>query len=289
MNKLPRILIRVNKKGETKLFLKFLNHPEFPQHKQLILRAFPDLREMLKDSVNETRTIQKFIDQFYLKHQRATALAFKESLKEMESGTRAIKTLGNVMNFSWRKNIIYIATPTILPFSPFGKNIFYFSILDRVFGTSKRNILVVAIHEISHFVFFDLLKKIEKKEKFSLSTDAKYYGKEILTTALFNEEPLRNILKINNYLGNPDVRDIYIIDQNKLTENLINYTREKYLKSKKDGEDFKKFLTEFTKMLYGISKELSQKRFIWNCYGNKLFKNKKALTSYKKPIKLKMA
>lgn len=287
MNKLPRISIYVNKKRETKLFLKFLSHPEFPQHKQLISRAFPDLREMLKDSTNEKTIIQKFIDQFYLKHQRAIVFAIKEGLKEIKSGPRAIKTLGNVMNYSWRKNINYIATPTILPFSPFGKNVFYFSILDRVFGTGRRNILVVAIHEISHFVFFDLLKKIEKKEKFSLSTDAKYYGKEILTTALFNEEPLRGVLKTNNYLGNPDIRNINIIDQDKSVKNLINYTREQYLKNRKRNNNFNEFLTEFTKMIYKISSELSEKRNIWNKHGWGLFKNKLAFEKYKKPIIIK--
>ncbi|MFZ1019418.1 MAG: hypothetical protein WAN61_00295 [Minisyncoccia bacterium] len=263
-----------------------MNHSEFPQHRKSILQAFPELRELLKNSKNEKIIVQKFINQFYLKHQDAITLAIQESQKEIKINHLAIKTLGESMDYHWKNNINYIAIPTILPFSPFSKNVFYFSIFDRIMGTGKRNILTVAIHEISHFVFFDLLKKIERKEKFSLPLDAKYYEKEILTTALLNEEPLRTVLKINNYLGNRDIRDIYVADQNKTIKSFVDYARDQYSKNRKSNEEFKKFLTEFTKMIYKISKELSQKRLIWNRWGSELFKNKIAFASYKKPIKL---
>ncbi len=119
MNKLPKISIHSNKKRETKLFLNFLNHSEFPQHRKSILQAFPELRELLKNSKNEKIIVQKFINQFYLKHQDAITLAIQESQKEIKINHLAIKTLGESMDYHWKNNINYIAIPTILPFSPF--------------------------------------------------------------------------------------------------------------------------------------------------------------------------
>ena len=284
MNRLPKILISLDKKQEERLFIKFLNHPEFPQHRQLILRLFPNLSEMLESHKNEKGVIKKFITQYYLKHKDAITSAIRESRKELEPASKAIKALGEAMDYNWQKGVNYMAKPTILPFSPFNKNTFYFSIFDRIKGTGKRNVLTTAIHEISHFIFFDFLKKIERGEKISLSSDAKYYAKETLTTAIFNEEPLRGVLKIDNYRGNPEIRDIYVTTQNGSEKTFIEYTRNQYLKNKKSGNDFKKFLTEYVQTISEMSDEFFQKRKIWNQWGNKLFKNQSEFAQYQKPI-----
>ena len=289
MKKLPKISININKKKEIRLFSKFLNHPDFPQHRQLILQAFSndlkiELAENLKD---EKKVLIKFINQFYEKNKNTIDLAIQDCKKEMKSSTKAIRALGKSMDYHWGNNVNYVAIPTILPFSPFSDNIFYFSILDRIKNVGKRNILTTAIHEISHFIFFDLLKEIENEKNFSLSLDVKYYAKETITTALFNEEPLKSALEIDNYLGNPDIRDIYISDKNKKPKTFIDYTRHQYIKNRNSGNKFKNFLNGFVTTINKASNQFSKKRFIWNQFGRELFKNKKALKEYRQPIKLK--
>jgi len=287
ISKLPKISVKTSKKGEVKLFLKFLNHPEFPQHRQMILKTFPDLKVLLESSKNEKNAVQEFIDQFYLKNQSTIALAIHDSKIRMKSSQKAMESLGIAMDYHWQSGIDYIAMPTILPFSPFGKNTFNFSILDRITGSGKRDILSTAIHEISHFVFLNYLKKIEKKENISISQDTRYYAKEVLTAALFNEEPIRGVLEIVEYKGNPDIRDIYITDDLKVTTTLINYTRKQYLENIKDGKEFKEFLINFIKTMHKISENLSKKRQIWNRFGNELYKNKAILLQYQMPIQFK--
>jgi hypothetical protein len=43
---IPKIYIKSNSlRIEQKLFLKFLNHPSFPGHREFILSAFPELKK----------------------------------------------------------------------------------------------------------------------------------------------------------------------------------------------------------------------------------------------------
>ena len=85
-----------------------------------------------------------------------------------------------IMDYQYDNPVVYKAAPTILPFSPFGNNVFYFSILGEIKGKTNKNILSIGIHEISHFIFFEMLKKIENKKKLILPNDIKNYLKEAL-------------------------------------------------------------------------------------------------------------
>jgi hypothetical protein len=286
MNILPKILLQIDKKQEISLFLKFLNHPEFPNHRKTILQVFPELRESLENSKNDDGAVSDFIDRFYLKHEAAISSAIQNGKEEMKGSQGALKALGESMDYHWHKNISYIAMPTILPFSPFNKNTFYFSILSQVLKEDKKSALLVAIHEISHFIFFEILEEIEKTEKISLAPDTKYYLKEALTTALFNEEPLREELKIDDYLGNPEIRDIYLKDRADSVKNIVDYIRERYVENKKNSGNFKEFLTKLMLLFNRVSDEFLRKRRIWNQWGKELFKNESGLANYRQPIKL---
>jgi hypothetical protein len=287
MRILPKILVQIDKKQEVSLFLKFLNHPEFPIHRKTLLQVFPELKELLENSKSDEGAVRDFIDQFYLKHEDAISSAIQNGKEEMKKSQMALKALGESMDYHWHNDISYIAMPTILPFSPFNKNTFYFSILGQVLKGDKKNVLLVAIHEISHFIFFEILKEIEDTEKILLAADTKYYLKEALTAALFNEELLRRELKINNYLGNPEIRDIYLMDQTGSVKILADYIRERYIESKKNNRNFKEFLTKITLAFNEISEEFSKKRKIWNQWGKELFKNESILADYRQPIELK--
>jgi hypothetical protein len=281
-----KILVQEDKDQEEELFLKFLNHPEFPQHGQMILRVFPSLKSIMETSENEEKAVRKFVDKFYLDNKTAISLAIQESKKEMKPSPKAISALGKAMDYSWPSNTTYIAIPTILPFSPFNKNVFYFSILDRIMNKGRRNVLTTAIHEISHFIFFDFLEKIEKKERISLSAEPKYYLREALTVALFNEEPLKFVLGIENYAGNPEIHDIYVINKSGLAIGFVNYIREQYLISIRESIKFEEFLTDLIMVINKVSDDFSKRRLIWNSFGKELLNNQIEFEKYKKPIKL---
>jgi hypothetical protein len=285
-NKLPKILFRIDRKGEVKLFINFLNHPEFPQHRRLILDAFPELKLALDSSKEEKKNVIKFINNFYKNHKTDISLIIKDCRKEIKSFPQAIKALSEAMNYKWKKSINYIVIPTIIPFSPFGKNIFRFSILARVMKTGNKSILSTAVHEISHFIFFDLLEKIEKKENFSLPADAKFYLRETLTTALFNEEPIKSVLNLNEYKGNPEIRDVYITSSDGTTKSFIDYTRDQYTKNKLNNNNFNFFLTNFVISINNVASEFSKKRKLWNQWGKEMPKNQSILFEYQTPIKL---
>lgn len=254
----------------------------------MILQVFPDLKESIENSKNEEEAVIEFIDRFYSKHNEEISSAIKESYEEMKESPKVLQTLGEAMDYSWSENITYIAIPTILPFSPFNGNTFYFSILGRIMKKEKKNVLMTAIHEISHFIFFEILEKIENAEQISLSADAKHYLKESLTAAIFNEEPLKSSLEIKEeYLGNPEIRDIYIKDKKSPEKLIVGYIRGKYIESKNDSIKFVDFLKDLTLSFNGSSEKFSEKRQIWNQYGKELFKNETALTDYRQPIEIK--
>lgn len=287
MNIIPKILIEVDKNQEIPLFSKFLNHPEFPGHRKMILQVFPELKELIKSSENEEEAVAKFIDQFYSKYNIDISSAIEGGTEEMKESPKALQALGEAMDYNWPENITYIAIPTILPFSPFNNNTFYFSILDRITKKGKKNVLMVAIHEISHFIFFEMLEEIENAEQISLNSDTRHYLKESLTAAIFNEEPLRSSLKIkDDYLGNPEIRDIHIKDQESPVKLIVEYIQKKYTESKNNDIKFTDFLKDIILLFNGSSEKFSKKRQIWNQYGKELFKNEITLADYRQPIEV---
>ncbi|HPW67697.1 MAG TPA: hypothetical protein PLS84_11545 [Salinivirgaceae bacterium] len=283
---IPKILVQIDQEQEVNLFLKFLNHPEFPNHRTNILQVFPALNELIADLENEDTAVRHFLDKFYIDYKSEVELAIQDSKEELAQSSRVLDALGQAMDYSWPNNVNYVAVPTILPFSPFQHDTFFFSITGQVMSKSKTSALAVAIHEISHFIFFEYLKKINDVNNISLPRDAKYYLKESLTAALFNEDPLRKELKIEIYLGNPEVRDIFIKAGPNHAEVLVDYIRRKYIENRQNNKNFEQFLTDLVVKFNDVSEEFSKKRKIWNLWGKELQKNKEEFLKYKKPIEI---
>ena len=130
---IPKIIVKnFNIENEVKLFVRFLNHPYYPQHRNLILNAFKELRNLLTDDKkNDKKILTKFINEFYEENKKNIKPIFKKSNTIIDTkGRLALNTLAKIMNYKWEdKSIKYFAVPTILPFSPFENNVFYFSIL----------------------------------------------------------------------------------------------------------------------------------------------------------------
>lgn len=147
------------------------------------------------------------------------------------------------------------------------------------------------IHEISHFILFDILNQIkERGGEVQISEDVKNYFKETLTAILLNKESLRRIFGIPQYKGNFEIYGLNIKKQNGEILSFSRFVSEQYnqIKIKKETS-FNIFLIEIIKILQPLSQEFSEKRKMWNNHGTKIFKNEKLLKEYGRPIGIKEA
>lgn len=280
---IPKIVVRKpSTKSETDIFMRFLNNPLFPNHKYLIFKIFPMLQQNIVKESFERKSIAVFIKAFYKKHKEEIENVIHRDQKDIaKRGKRAVKVLGKIMEYTWRKGCVYEAVPTILPFSPLQRKKFYFSILGDLIHKQSHDAVMIAIHEISHFIFFDLLKGIEKKSDTKISIDVMYYAKEAITIALFNTNPLKKILWIRRYDGNPELSLFRVEYEGKIIS-LVRYVEKELRRKTSFKEKVERIITTFN----AHNNEFKMKRKIWNRCGKKLPIEKQILDQYKIPILL---
>jgi hypothetical protein len=205
----------------------------------------------------------------------------------MQKSNLILKNLAELTGYRWPKNHTgYIVIPTILPFSPFTNNVFFFSIFNYLKSPAKqKNILFVSAHEISHIIFFDLIKKIYGNH-LPLNKTSTHFLKEILAPVIMNQQKLSKYLKLKNYLGNPFLRDIVVFYKNKEFQ-ITEFFQKIYEVGIKKNLNFNEILKIMVTLMRLIQKEISAKNNMWNKYGNNIFKNKTVFKIYRKSIKLK--
>lgn len=290
--RIPKIKIEYNLDKEVEQFISFLHHPFFPQHRNKIFNVFPELKDALRgaNDKQEKEIIRKFIKNFREKNkqriQKITAIS--ENLLEKKSHI-LLKNLSELMEYEWpKKHADYRVIPSILPFSPFKNNTFFFSIISYLKTPSnQKSILFVSVHEISHLIFFELIKKIYGNS-FPLNKTSAHFLKEILAPVIMNQKKINKDLKLKNYLGNPFLRDIFISFKNKKNQ-ITNFFQEVYKAGIKKGLNFNSIFKIMVEIIKSIESEIEYKNNIWNQYGNAIFKNEKNLKIYQKPIKIKKA
>lgn len=280
---IPKIKIEnYNPREDVKLFLRFIDHEYFRQHRSYIFSAFPELREMMKDDSNTRRVIKRFIECQNVTNAKKIKAAIMQERADLSLRQKNMfLALQKSMRYEWKKTIVYRALPTIAPFSPFGRNVFYFSITRAITGGFERNLIRVAAHEISHFIFFDYLKRIEKREKIILSPPAKYFLKEALTAAIFNEKPLKTALGIvKTYSGNYELWDVFLKEKWRKPRQIVDFIREKYRNTK----NFEGFLRELILTFNKKERDFEEKQKFWNAHGKAIFSKRNLLKQYSTPI-----
>ena len=275
----PTITIIRDLGKEVSVFSSFLNHPDFPQNRLNIFKIYPKLEEQIAESENEKTAVAEFIKSFYQRHQDKIKTIIDESKKSLAGSDEALRQLGKLMEYQWTENTSYKAYPTVLPFSPFDGDEFFFSILNSLFKNEPVDVLYVAIHEISHFIFFDQMAVIEKKNNVKFNDDLVYYFKESLTTMILNQAPLKVLLGKKDILGNPNTRDIRIKTGGEEI-NLAEFLKKEFEVKKK----FIDFLEKTLLLLKRSEAEFSKKRDFWNKNGSKIFEFKEMLDKYRAPI-----
>lgn len=271
-----------NPKEDVKLFLRFLNHKYFKQHRLYIFSAFPELKEMMGNDLNTRSVVKKFIEhQNKINARKIRVAVAAERADLLARQKNMFLALQKSMEYEWKEATVYRALPTIAPFSPFGRNMFCFSITRAITGRFKRGLVRVAAHEISHFIFFDYLERVEKKEKITLSPPAKYFLKEALTAAIFNERPLKTALGIKKtYNGNYELWDIFLKEKGGKPKQIVDFIRERY----RNAKDFEDFLHGLILLFYKNEKRFKEKQKFWNTHGKTIFSKRNLLKRYRKPI-----
>lgn len=288
MKNLPKlILLDYDKNKDLKIFVRFLNNQYHKQHRNMILRAFPELKELLEKEKNDEFAVRKLIENVYVKYSSEIKRIIEESKKLIKTNSEgAFRALGIAMEYQWGKDAVYTAIPTLLPFCPFENNKFYFSVLWQIKKGPNKDLLMIAIHEISHFIFFDYLKKVKNGEKILTNHNLKYFLQESLTTALFNTKPLKRFFKTENQLGNPEIRELYVQAKNNKPEKIADYIKEKYIKSKENKQTFENFITAIVAEFINKPTDFEEKRILWNKNGVSIFSEPTLLKEYQKPIRI---
>ncbi len=276
---------------ESSLFNKFLNHPNFPQHRNLILSAFPKLKELLIDTPKEKEEsiVNEFVSGFYKEHSdKIEEIGKSMKIEATEKLIQGVKGLAVLMDYEWNNNHPgYIAIPSILPFSPFETNVFYFSILGEVRGPKGKGVAFIGVHEISHFILFDVLDSIYgENTKKELNNNLIYFLKEILAPVLMNQPMLANLLSVENYLGNPNLKEIYILSQDEEKIQISKYFQNIYESKKADGKVFPEIVKEMIQILRSIQNEIDERQKMWNMSGGKIYQDETLLQRYSEGIKI---
>ena len=264
-------MVKEDPAQEIKLFLSFLHHSYYRRNREKILSAFPDLRDKLDTAKDEGLTVVEFIEQFYKENQPQIEKIVQNARVLFEDKSRqALGELGDLMDYRWEKGVVYTAIPTILPFSPFQGSIFFFSILSdlRNKKTKEKNVLSVAVHEISHFVFLDQVKKLESEDRIrKVSKETIDYIKESLAVILLNQEPLKSLLEIECYWGNPEIRNLRV-KKGARTLKISEFLNEYFQRIKIENKmAFKDFLNEVFESIYPADLMFQEKRKTWNQLG----------------------
>lgn len=188
-------------------------------------------------------------------------------------GEDSLKILAKIMDYEWEEEIVYKAKPTILPFSPYGKNVFYFSILSEIKqGKRQKSILEIALHEISHFIFLEQLSELNKE----LNGYSKYYLKESITTAILN----RKEFNLPERRGNPEIRYINVSSQGE------NYKLVDFVSKEIKQKGYEKALEYLVNVFKDKEEVFDEKMKLWNKYGKGITKKEKVFEEYKAPVNL---
>jgi len=275
-----------NLDGEIEQFLRGLHHDKFLWMKDLIFEAFSDLKKQLnKKGGDEREIVKKFILQFRQENEKKIREILEYSKKLFQDRAfESLNLLAEEMEFDLSENSLsLIAVPTILPYSPFCGNTFYFSILGDIYRFKKgQEGLLTAIHEISHMILFKIIEA--NKIKISDWTII-HYLKEILASVLLNQKDLAKTLDVKNYLGNEDLHQIYVLDLRNEKKQICLFFAEIYNKLRKDNDrGFLKTLSVMIEILASMRNDLEIRHKLWNFRNTKIKVDKKIVDAYRKPI-----
>lgn len=283
MPNFPQVKIEKSPDIDAEEFINFLWHPFLKQNRYMILKVYPEIEGMISsDSAKEN--IKKFVLNLHQQRKEQLEIINNDQEKIIEkNGEKAFQRLGEIMDYVWENPFVYIAYLSLLPFSPFQKNHFLYSALNQIHNTKAKNksVLVVAVHEISHLMFFQQLNKLG----IQLSKGTTHLFKEALTAAILQDENLSELLNYKHTEVNPEIKELYVKKDShvlKATDYLFGLLIKNIDLNKNFLEQLRESLEEFKKS----DKTFDEKMDFWNKHGKLIFQDTELLKQFQEPILL---
>lgn len=299
---IPQIIVDINPQEELGEFYWALHHKHLPILRKHILNHeyFSQLKvdlesTSIKSEIQEKEVIFEFLTKAHDRDKEGIKGFINLSKKDLEEKSQGMLTeLALLMDYKWPKHSPnYRVVPVLLPFSPFGQDVFYFSILGAAQGKEQKSILEVSVHEISHMILFEILKKLHPKrsENYNHNNISPFYLKEILAPVLMNQPTLRELLNLNgypeDYLGNDDLEGIYVAEKGGNEIQITRYFQALYEQLRnEEGKPFEDILDVMIKQVSPLESELAKKRNLWNKNSWKVFTDPEISKVYSKPIQI---
>jgi len=281
------ILVKKDVERDISLIKETFQRENAEAMKNRILYFYKPLKEKLRDSKDQPKDIEDYFRKIYIEQglKIDEIVSRSEKLIKEQAGV-CLENLISLMEYSSDRKQEFIAIPTLLPYSPFNRPIFYFSIIRELVTGEKTEVLDIAIHEISHFLFFDIIKNLEFNLRTRPETQSlKHLFKEALTGMLLSEPELETLLDRKNYLGNPEVHFLSVKVSTGKQMILREYLRQIFRDYRSRGLTFSDFIRDEIKRMLPKAVEFHQKKTFWDENEQELrLKDSKLLEEYKKPI-----
>ncbi|OGG48891.1 hypothetical protein A2678_02350 [Candidatus Kaiserbacteria bacterium RIFCSPHIGHO2_01_FULL_53_31] len=289
----PSIIVKQDIETDVQQFTNFL-YRWSPEKQCLIIRAYPGLTDAVQQG-EETgeKLIGNFVREQYRLHQAQIEILVADmTLQVRKDGARVLEVLGTIMEYSWPKNDSgYTVIPTLLPFSPFHQPVFFFS-LERFLRTnassvaSNYGLTAVIAHEVSHFIFFDMLSQMSEEVRMKCDQTIKHFVKEILAPIIMNDSRINGIIHLTDYGGNPFLKHI-MLRQGEREENIVVFFRAEYERQHANGISFKIFVSYLIETLFTVQQDLHKRLTLWDTHGSSLLKETGLKEKYCEPIEIK--
>lgn len=282
-----KLIVNTNFEKDIELIKEFFFNSETEHFKWRILRFYCGLEENISNSKEPAIVIEDYFNRIYLNKKDEIKSIVEQSRKIIEEEfSEGLEILVKMMNYDVFKKETFIAFPTLLPFSPTNRPTFYFSIVSTLFNKSPNHILDIAIHEISHFLLFDILDGLGiNLRRNQEEGNFLHLFKESITAMLLSENEFIQLLSNKHYQGNSEVHNLNIATSTGEMFNLREYLRNNFHQCQINGRDFSFFIKNMIETLSPKIKEFSYKKKYWNKNEQEIKKgNAELLKTYAEPI-----
>lgn len=280
MSTVPTITVHLDPEADAQAFNRFLTHDYYVWLSNSIQRTYPELTKCLESPLDRESCVRHAVLELHKQRKNELETLTEQSrILVAERGTRALELLGQLMDWSWPINTVYHAYISLLPGSPFNVDSFWYSALQElgVHNSERKNLLSVGIHEISHIIFLEQLRRME----IPIQRDASYLFKEALTAALLGTPAMVKVLNIAGPpKGNYELHELRII-----VDSVEMSIVEGISKLMND------FRGDYTSLLHGAVTRFFAQYLVWHArmelwrkYGQSLYKDAVLLSEYRTPI-----
>ncbi len=290
---IPPVIVKQDIERDVQEFIKFL-YRQSPEKQKLVLRTYPDLADAIRQGEETGRElVADFVREQYRVHREQIAILVADMEKQIKTdGIQVLEVLGEVMGYSWPDGDNgYTVIPTLLPFSPFQQPVFFFSLVRFLRANTQSvasdyGLTAVLAHEVSHFIFFDMLNQMPEEIRTKCDKTIKHFAKEILAPIIMNDSRLNDILHLADYGGNPFLKHITVRRGTK-EENIVAFFRAEYEHQHSNDMPFATFISYLIETLFAIRSEIENRHTSWNTHGTALLSDTKLKSQYCEPIEIK--